>query len=365
MRTLLAVAALSVLTGCAARQASVGHWRLAASPNGLILHPPRESAATLDFPKARATRARNNACDIHDPQMNLTFNGRAAHVAVDPAAIAAAPQIALTGPQSATGEQVRDNSWWPRFQSTLLDREHQGCIAPGQSRRIAGGVVENLALPPLLGYKLRYGDYLMDGHLDLGPLFAIKSVTPLPISAGGVPRFETTYYDVQQRSDGTLRLALRGPRPTGPPLQIATQARYVRLFFRAWRISGDYRVALLATRESGVLDAMTADFEKDPERFCRDSDPRRVTCISVPMDMTLTAEMKLLANGKPAYIPVGGNVAELLRGRGIRDPQSAVSSIDILRPYSGVLTPIDFDRTRPDILSLTLIAGDQVRWGKL
>ena len=69
---------------------------------------------------------------------------------------------------------------------------------------------------------------------------------------------------------------------------------------------------------------MTAEFEKDPERFCRETNPARATCLSVPMEMMLTAEMKLRVNGKPAYVPVGGNVGELLRSAGVRQPQTVV-----------------------------------------
>jgi len=151
-------------------------------------------------------------------------------------------------------------------------------------------------------------------------------------------------------------------KPTGSPLRIANSARYVRLFFRTWRISGDYRIALLATREVGLMDAMSSEFEKDPERFCRNTNPDRATCLSVPMEMMLTAEMRLRVNGKPAYVPVGGNVAEVLRTAGVRQPQSVLQSLQVLRPYEGALTPVEFDRTRPDILALTLIGGEDIRW---
>jgi hypothetical protein len=186
--------------------------------------------------------------------------------------------------------------------------------------------------------------------------------------------YETAYYDVQRRGDGTLKIALRSveqlagrattkkSRPTTAPLRIADSARYVRLFFRAWRVSGDYRIALLATRETGVLDAMTSEFEADPERFCRETNRDRATCLSVPMEMMLTAEMKVRANGKAAYVPVGGSVGELLRSAGIRQPGGVVKGLQVLRPYEGALAPVEFDRTRTDILNLTLMGGEEIRW---
>ncbi len=64
------------------------------------------------------------------------------------------------------------------------------------------------------------------------------------------------------------------------------------------------------------MDAMSSEFEKDPERFCRETNPARATCLSVPFETMLTAQMKVRVNGKPAYVAVGGNVAELLRTAG-------------------------------------------------
>jgi hypothetical protein len=382
MRRMLVIPALALLTACAARQTALLKWQLQSGRDGLILTPPRSSAgALLELKKARSVAPKDAGCQVDGTQIQLVWKGRTARVTVDEAAVAAAPEIALKGPQAATGEQVRDLSWWPRFREQLARREQQGCLAHGEADLVAGSIVQNLPLPPMLAYKLRYGDYLMDGHLDLGPRFALKSVSPL-LKAGvqkyGTPAdvigYETVYYDVQERGDGSLKIALRSvdqlvgrattkkSRPTGTPVSIAESARYIRLFFRTWRISGDYRIALLATRETGTLDAMTAQFEADPERFCRETNPARATCLSVPMEMTLTAEMKVRANGKPAYIAVGGNVGELLRTAGVRQPQTVVHALQVLRPYEGALAPVEFDRTRPDILNLTLIGGEEIRW---
>jgi hypothetical protein len=373
---------LAVLAGCAPRQTPLLKWQLQPGRDGLILTPPHPAGgAVLELKKARSVQSKGAECEIAGAQIRLAWKGRNARVNVDASAVAAAPEIALKGPQAAVGEQVRDLSWWPQFREQLSRREQQGCLAHGEAELVAGRIVQNLPLPPMLAYKLRYGDYLMDGFLDLGPRFALKSVSPLlkpgvekyraPADVAG---YETAYYDVQQSGDGSLRIALRSveqlvgratskkPRTTGTPLRIAGSARYVRLFFRTWRISGDYRIALLATRDPGLLDTMTAEFEKDPERFCRESNPARATCLSVPMEMTLTAEMKLRVNGKPAYVPIGGNVGELLRSAGVRQPQTVVAGLQVLRPYEGALAPVEFDRTRPDILNLTLIGGEEIRW---
>jgi hypothetical protein len=107
---------------------------------------------------------------------------------------------------------------------------------------------------------------------------------------------------------------------------------------------------------------MSADFERDPERFCRETDPARASCLSVPMEMMLSAEIKLRANGKAGYVAVGGNVGEVLRSAGVRDPKEAIPKLQVLRPYEGALVPVEFDRARPDILSLTLIGGEEIRW---
>jgi hypothetical protein len=378
----LVVLLAAILSGCAARKLPLANWQLLTGSNGLILQPPRTGKGpVLELNKARSVRSKDGGCEVREAQIRLAWRGRTARVSVDERAVAAAPEIALKGPQAAVGEQVRDLSWWPRFREALSRREAEGCLAHGEAEQVAGRIVQNLPLPPMLAYKLRYGDYLMDGHLDLGTQFALKSVSPL-LKPGvakyrtpaDVVGYETAYYDVLQRGDGTLRIVLRSveqmagrattkkSRPTAAPLRIADSARYVRLFFRAWRISGDYRIALLATRETGVLDAMTSEFEADPERFCRETNRDRATCLSVPMEMMLTAEMKVRANGKPAYVPVGGSVGELLRSAGIRQPGDVVKGLQVLRPYEGALAPVEFDRTRTDILNLTLMGGEEIRW---
>ncbi len=247
-------------------------WQLQPGRDGLILTPPRPaSGAVLELKKARSVPSKDAGCEIAGGRIQLAWKGRNARVTVDERAVAAAPAIALNGPQAPVGEQVRDLSWWPQFREQLSKREQQGCLAHGEADLLAGRIVQNLPLPPMLAYKLRYGDYLMDGYLDLGPQFALKSVSPL-LKPGiekyhalaDVAGYETAYYDVQQGGGGTLKIALRSvdqlvgrdstkkPRPTGSPLRIANSARYVRLFFRTWRISGDYRIALLATREAGT-----------------------------------------------------------------------------------------------------------------
>ena len=374
MRGILTLVMLAALSGCASRQAPLLKWQLQPGRDGLILTPPRPaSGAVLELKKARSVPSKDVGCEIAGGQIQLAWKGRNARVTVDERAVAAAPAIALNGPQAPVGEQVRDLSWWPRSKSA-----GSRCLAHGET---CWRIVQNLPLPPMLAYKLRYGDYLMDGYLDLSPQFALKSVSPL-LKPGvekyhalaDVAGYETAYYDVQQGADGTFKIALRSvdqlvgrentkkPRTTGSPLRIANSARYVRLFFRTWRISGDYRIALLATREVGQMDAMSSEFEKDPERFCRETNPARATCLSVPIEMMLTAEMRLRVNGKPAYVPVGGNVAEVLRTAGVRQPQAVIQSLQVLRPYEGALAPVEFDRTRPDILNLTLIGGEEIRW---
>ena len=204
MRGTLALA-LALLPACAVRQSTLGPWRLQSAREGLMLLPPRISTTALELKNARSVHARDTGCEVSGSRIQLAWKGRAARVTVDERAVAAAPAIALNGPQAAVGEQVRDLSWWPDFRQQLARREQQGCLAHGEAELLAGRIVQNLPLPPMLAYKLRYGDYLMDGYLDLGPKFALKSVSPL-LKPGvekyhalaDVAGYETVYYDVSR-----------------------------------------------------------------------------------------------------------------------------------------------------------------------
>jgi hypothetical protein len=368
----IVILSASVLAGCAARQKPAGNWQLRGGEGGLILVPPQPAAGPLlELKKARSASPAGTRCDMPEPPVGVSWRGRTARVAVAPGAVSALPQVTVVGPTQSTGEPARDLAWWPQFRARLAKRQEEGCLARAEAERLVERIIQGHAMPPSLAYKLRYGDYLMAGYIDLGPEFALKAVAPL--RKAGVAGYETSYYDVRETSGGHLKIVLRSVEETvggtvtrrarpAKPIALAGSARQARLFFRSWRVSGDYKIALLAASEAGWLEAMTSRFETDPERFCRSADPKEASCLAVPADTMLTAEMKVRVNGKAAYVPVGGGVGDVLRAQGVRQPAEVVSRLSVLRPYEGALVPVEFDRSRMDILYLTLVGGEVILW---
>ncbi len=325
------------------------------------------------------------ACDVVGREIQLTWRGRTARVTLSGDSVGPAADVALTGgPVGAAGTPVRDLSWWARFSEDLAQREKNGCLAARDAKGIAGRIVENVAMPSGLAYQLRYGNFLMTGYLDLEPEFVLSSVAPL--LKPGVTRFsgaedvagyETVYYDVKRRGDGGLRIVLRSVErnlggtvskarhPATDVIRLPESARYIRYYFRMWNVSGDRKIALLATARPDLLGPMSVKFETDPEGFCKLVKPSEATCLSVPTQMMITPELRVLVNGKPAYILAGGTLGHALRAAGLKDQKriaEILPTLRVLRPYGGAMLPVEFDRARNDILSLVPIGGEEIRW---
>ena len=359
-----------LLAGCAVRQKAVTNWQLRPAGEGHILVPPLPPKGRfVRLDKARSIRNASPACNVTIPEVRLSWNGTTAQVDVSPAAIGPLGKVIVTGGKGPlVGEPLRDLAWWARFSKELEQREQTGCLASGEGERLARRIVENLALPSSLAYELRYGSHLMLGYLDLESQFSLRSVAPLGDG------FETVHYDLKPDRGG-IKIVLRSVehnfkgklsnprRASAPLLALPDSARYVRYFFRTWKIAGDRKIALLATARPELLDPLTKQFEADPESFCKSVKAAQASCIAIPTDTILTPEMMVRANGKAApYVLGRGTVGNVLHSAGVRQPQDIVQSLVVLRPYGLRMLPVEFDRSRSDILSLVLAGGEELRW---
>lgn len=73
-------------------------------------------------------------------------------------------------------------------------------------------------------------------------------------------------------------------------------------------------------------------------------------------------ELRVTANGKDAFAPVGGTLNDILRGAGLRDGREAPATLQVWRPYEGKLVRIEFNRLSTEILGLVLIGGERITW---
>ncbi len=379
-RTWIALAAF-LLAGCAARKPA-GNWTIQPVAQGHILIPPlAQPGRPVLLRSVCPTCQTSRACGIAMQEVQLVWRGGTARVEVQPQFLAPPRKATVTGRgEKLAAETVQDLSWWSRFYLELIERERSGCLRPGEADRLAARILENLALPSGLAYQLRFHNPVIQGYFDLEPQVALKAVAPL--LKPGVERYrslhdvrgyETVYYELA-RQRGRLRIqpvsiednmggkVAASRRLSSDRLKLPDSVRAVRYFFRVWKTTGDRKIALLSTPRAELLDRLTARFLADPEAFCRAAQKADATCISIPNEMMLAPEMKVRANGKTAYVPVGGSLGTVLQGAGVQPPESVLARLTVLRPYGGELRPVEFDRSRRDVLGLVLIGGEEIRW---
>lgn len=365
----LLIAVSAGLNGCAARRSTSGHWQLFSVENGHILAPPvLPVEKVMQLAHARSVTSGGPECGIDSPEISLTWARTVARVNLRWKGV---PEHVLVrgrnGPLDGMPEQ--DLSWWTRFGERLSAREHAGCLADGEAETLARRIAESLTLPSDTLNNLRYGDTARNGFLDMGPRLALKSISPLQDQRS----FETVHYMLEPRGNG-VRLAVRTidherngkvrrvSHAEAPVIKIGNSACFVRYFFRTWRVSGNRRIALLAAARRDLLAPFTKRFEADPERFCASMLKSEGTCVAVPDSAVVTPEVKTHVNGQVMFIPFGGTIADILRAAKVRQLAAVLPSLTVQRVYNGVLYPIDFDRTRLEILRVVVVGGEDIRW---
>jgi hypothetical protein len=223
-------------------------------------------------------------------------------------------------------------------------------VAARDAKDLSARIIENLAMPSTAACQLRYGNFLSTGYIDVEPVFVLSSVAPLLKSGVAnyrtpedVVGYETVYYAVEPRGDGGVKITVQSVERN---------------------VGG--KIALLATPPPALLSAVSGKFEADPEGFCKSVKPSEAACISAPSQMMIAPELRVRVNGRPACIMAGGSLGQALRAAGIKDQKRVVAEIlprlQVLRPYGGMMLPVEFDRSRGDILGLIPIGGEEIRW---
>lgn len=259
------------------------------------------------------------------------------------------------------GELLVDISWFQEFR-----KEMELCAGPEASAKVIEQMLSTVALPSGLAYRLQYGDYARTGWIDLDPQFRLRTLTPVN---GG---YETAWYNLTARKGGGVFLSLASveersrdgsalkERPAADLLSLPDSTRYLRMYFRSWTIAGDRKIALLGARTPDELGASSGAFERDPAGFC--AVERAGVCITVPREVALSAEMRIVANGKEVMVPVGGTVRDALRESGVKDASGVLKTLQVLRPYRGDMVAVEFDRTKSTILGLVFLGGESLAW---
>ena len=146
-------------------------------------------------------------------------------------------------------------------------------------------------------------------YIDLQPGWRLRVVTPV-LKSGG---YELAYYAVRSRIGTGVRLQFLSAeitqegqksarsRPLAPLFQLPRSAKYVRLIFLTRVSRADHDMAVVASRESYDLDALTRRVLDDPAGACKSED--RSYCAWVPRGIAVAPELQRTVDGVGQWVP--------------------------------------------------------------
>ncbi|MGC4051443.1 MAG: hypothetical protein QM757_18960 [Paludibaculum sp.] len=367
------------LAGCSARQPAAKTWRLVGTGRTLTLNPPRPAGPAFTLRNARAAKTKSAACRLETSEVSFQWKGRNAAVRATPDSLVATPGSLVAaegskGPQGLSSETVLARNWFREdFLPNLGKQQTAGCIAPTEIPQLAQRVIDNLAIPTATAYRLRYGEFAMNGYIDVDAKFRLTGVEPIRTN-GQVTGYRTSYYLLKPAARGGVEVSAgTSDSNTGGTitsaaavdselLHLPAGATFLRLFFRSWSTQSDRRIAVLAAASQSAIESATAEFNENPEAFCSTAASRGIACVGVPKDTVIGPELLVQTNNRSLYVPVGGSLGDLLRTAGIRDPKTVLASLKISKPYEGKLVPVDLSQAGGGILMFVFTGGEQVTW---
>ena len=348
-----------LLTGCAVRQPFPATWRL----TGRTLAPPGVTAGlaqrTFNAPIMGKSR-----CPASDA-ITVQPRGSRLRVTVRRDSLAAQPRGWLT-------------TWTEQAESL-------GCIAPGQGAVLAARIVESIALPSGADLRLLRLDG-MPNYVEVGAGNRLQVISPMlrqganpetPLFEAGKTTaeggglavelksspdligFETAWYDLHPKTAGpgftivasSAETSINGkvesrPAPARNYLQFAPEMGFYRLFYKA-----DQSEVLAA---AGARAALPTDLETCDR-------PGGPVCLPIPRGVAVNPYLMVNVNGSAVAVGIGSDLSGLIRNLRLT-PDKVLPTLAITRLWAGKPVALEFDRSRPDVLSLVLTGNEQIRW---
>ena len=276
-----------------------------------------------------------------------------------------------------------------KFRLDLTERQSKGCLSPLEGERLRRAIVENLPLPPVIGYFLELGSFEVTGYIDLTPDFRMQVTDPIyppgaKTSLANLLGYETAnYIFLREGRENRMRLRLASAsevRISGTSnnegmsnhqageafekqtlrneLPFSKAPGYFRLLFMAEEGSDHITRAVLLSRpdENRLVQAVPR-CGMSPNEFCTTVSLANMSCTVFPKNFGVSPEFRIVVNRKEVFLGVGGTVQEALH---LENSEGPPASLKILRPFHGRLIPIRFDRSSEGILKLVLLPGDQL-----
>jgi hypothetical protein len=349
-----------------------------------ILFPPnlrstadeRSSQLVSNLTNARRSSVAGTNCDIEGSVVALHWHGKAVEIRVNSESYIAERSEA----QSTAGMYLDPLQDIGKFNEALLERESKGCFSSTEGRRIRRAVAERFPLPPSIAYRYELGSYDTTGFFELTPDFRLNVVSP--IYQDGQTRavehqlgYEVSYYNFRSAAnDGRLTVSLTSvtefrtgehEMPKAAPrnrVDFPVSPNYFRLVLKTERSSTRQITLtfLLGSPDEQQLDTGTKQLQAASVDSCQAVSLSGVTCISFPFDFGVSAELRVLANGRETFVQLDGIVLNAL---GLRNLSADVpKNLRITRLYQGRRVPVMFDPLTKDIFRLSLMPGDELEW---
>jgi hypothetical protein len=374
------VAVLALLApACAVRKPQT--YRLAPSDRTRVLVPPGvASADTARATLAASITAWQPSCAPGGGAILVRPGKRKIHLTVSRDAL-------LGQPPGWLGE-------W------TAGAEAQGCLAAGEGLALATRILESIPLDPSAAYRLLHADGVRKGYVDLGTETRLQVVSPIieasaapdapvlataavsgsdrqiAVTAQTTPNLlgvETAWYGFQPKRGraGSTIVPLAAERsiagrtesadaPLVNYFHFSAGVAYYRLFYKTDPRDNGITEIMLAAPTRAELEhrtqALMADFSP-----CRESDPEM--CMVIPRRVAVNPFLAAIIDGAEVRLAVGTTVRRAVQaGHGPTRTEEVLPSLRILKPYNGKPVPVEFARSRPEILDLVLLGGESVSW---
>jgi hypothetical protein len=270
-----------------------------------------------------------------------------------------------------------------------LEKRDRGWLADWSERcgdpSLAARVLEAVPLTTGVGFRLMHADDVRAGFVDLGPGNRMEVLSPIvregtdenaPLIeeqsvAGTDQRIEVVlktspnlvgqeaaFYGFEPKAGGGSRIV---------PISATARVRGIEMpleragknYFTFTGQTGYYRMFFKPEEQTAVMVGAAA----------RDQLPRdlagcdKVECITLPKRVGINPYLEVSVNGKllaiPAHMPP--TVRAVLQAAKVR-AQDVLPTLAITKPYAGKPAPVEFDRTKLDVLGLVLSGDEAIRW---
>ena len=351
-----------------------------------VLVPPNQRStnenSSLLIAKLKNARRKSTSgtrCDAEGPVVALHWHGKALEIRVKAESYVAERTEASQSPGEVSGMYLEPLQDIGTFHAQLLQLESKGCFSSVEARRIRRAVAERFPLPPSIAYRYQLGSYDTTGFIELTPDFRLNVVTPIYDADSQTLEhqigYEIAYYNFAPAAgDGRVTASLVSVaefRP-GQPETVTTTPRnrvdfptspsYFHVAFKTEKTSARHvtRAFLLSSTDELQLDAGTKQLQDASVDTCEIVSTSGVKCIGFPPNFGVSVELRVRVNHKEAFVQLDGIVLDAL---GLKNLSADVpKSLRVTRLFQGRPVPIVFDRTKKDILALTLMPGDEITW---